>query len=427
VRKPCDVLVYPGGTEIGLEIQRALCQCKNMRLHSAGLDVSNHAPYVFSRHYIMPSIGDPTWLATLNQILVTHGIDFIYPAHDDVLVALARNATQIEARIVSSPPDTCLISRSKSQTYKLFEGVLPVPRLYSSWEMVKEYPVFVKPDKGQGSHGAHIADSAETLFHLMTRDKSSIVMEYLPGDEYTVDCFTDRERGLLFCQGRQRVRTKAGISMNSRAVDDTAFRKYAEVIAERLPCHGAWFFQLKKDKNGTYMLLEVGPRLAGTMAFHRVKGVNFALLSIYEQKSLPVRIQTNKIDIQIDRALINRYKHDATYSSVYVDLDDTLLINNKVNTALVRFLYQCVNREVRIVLLTRHAQDVEQSLRRFRLWGLFDEIKHIGALSRKSDFIKDRDAIIIDDSFSERQEVYGSLGILTFDCSMLEMLIDDRE
>lgn len=293
--------------------------------------------------------------------------------------------------------------------------------------MVKEYPVFVKPDKGQGSHGAHIADSAETLFHLITRDKSSIVMEYLPGDEYTVDCFTDRQRGLLFCQGRQRVRTRDGISMNSRAVDDIAFRKYAEVIAQRLPCHGAWFFQLKEDKNGTYTLLEVGARLAGTMAFHRVKGVNLALLSIYEQKRLPVKIQTNNIDVQLDRALINRYKHDVTYSAVYVDLDDTLLINDKVNTSLARFLYQCVNREVRIVLLTRHTRAVEHGLRRFRLWGLFDEIKHIGALSRKSDFIKERDAILIDDSFSERQEVCGSLGILTFDCSMLEMLIDDRE
>jgi len=44
----------------------------------------------------------------------------------------------------------------------------------------------------------------------------------------------------------------------------------------------------------------------------------------------------------------------------------------------------------------------------------------------KSAFISEKDAIFIDDSFSERKEVHTRLGVPTFDCSMIEMLFDDR-
>ena len=33
-------------------------------------------------------------------------------------------------------------------------------------------------------------------------------MDYLPGKEYTVDCFSHRTHGLMFCSGRERVRVK---------------------------------------------------------------------------------------------------------------------------------------------------------------------------------------------------------------------------
>jgi len=54
--KYINVLILPGGTEIGLEIWRALKDCKDIRLYSAASDVSNHAPYVFARHFIVPGV-----------------------------------------------------------------------------------------------------------------------------------------------------------------------------------------------------------------------------------------------------------------------------------------------------------------------------------------------------------------------------------
>lgn len=419
------VLVFPGGTEIGLEIWNALRQCKEVVLHSAAADVSNHAPYVFTRHFVLPSVHEPGWLEALNALVERLRIDYLFPAHDDVIAALAVEAPRVRARVVSSPPETCLVARSKRRTYRALQGVVPVPDVYAA-DAVPAFPVFVKPDRGQGSQGTFIADGPDELQRLNPDPERTLLVEYLPGDEYTVDCFSDRQAGLLFSQGRRRIRTRSGISMHSRPVHDPAFSDYARAIASQLSLHGAWFFQVRRDRRGVLKLLEVAPRVAGTAVVSQVRGVNLPLLSLYEQERVPVEILLNEADVEVDRALINRYRHTVAYRTVYVDFDDTLILRGGVNLDLVRFLYQCVNRGIRLVLLTRHAADIHASLRRHRLDSLFDDVVQMSREANKAEYITEREAILIDDSFRERLAVGQQRGIPTFDCSMVEMLQDER-
>jgi len=422
---PKRVLVFPGGTEIGLEVNRSLGYCKEIELHSAGTDVSNHAPFVFRNHDVVPDINDPTWVGRLNAVIDRHAIDYVIPAHDDVVLALARHVDDLRAKVITSPLATCEIARSKTKTYRWLAGVVPAPALLDPSCDV-EFPVFVKPDVGQGSQGAALVLDREQLSARLQERPDLLVMEYLPGEEFTVDCFSDRERGVLFCAGRRRVRMRNGISMDSYGVESPEFLAIASAISTQLEFHGAWFFQVRRDSQGELKLLEVAPRLAGTMALHRVQGINFPLLSIFEQERMPIRILRNSANVRIDRALANRYRHDLSYQTVYVDLDDTLLVRNLVNTELVRFLYQCVGRGIRIVVLTRHAEDPNETLARFRLTGLPDEVVHLRCGESKAEFVTRHPAIFIDDSFSERLSVFEATGTPTFDCSMIEMLLDDR-
>lgn len=421
------VLVFPGGTEIGLEIHRSLSLCKEVRLYSAGSDISNHAPYVFARHFILPSIHEDGWLTSLNEILAREQIDYIFPAYDDIIVALVRNQQNIAARIVSSPLETCLITRSKSQTYKLLSGIVPVPKQFMSVASIAEYPIFIKPDRGQGSQGASLVFTPEQLQVELESKPNTIMLEYLQGAEYTVDCFSDREKGLLYCAGRQRLRVRSGIAVDSVLAENRLFVEYANLILKKLQLHGAWFFQLKEDKHGVLKLLEVAPRIAGTMALHRVQGINFPLLSIFEQERYPIQVMINPIHVKIDRALTNRYAHNIQFETVYMDLDDTLIINGLINVQAMSFLFQCINENKKIVLLTKHSGDLSRTLRKYRLDGIFDKIIHLASGASKADYVQENDAIFIDDSFSERKAVHDRKGIPTFDCSMLEMLLNERK
>jgi len=421
-----NILVLPGGTEIGMEIWRALKDCKEIRLYAASSDDAHHDPYVFARHFLVPDVHEPTWLETLNEVLAEQKIHYVFPAHDDVALSLAECASRLRAGIVSSPLKTCRTARSKIATYECLRGVVPLPVVYDDPASISEFPVFVKPDIGQGSGDVHLILNMEQLFRCLAAPKRYVVTEYLPGEEFTIDCFSDRERGLLFCSGRTRSRTRSGISMKSRLVHEEIFHGYAASISKKMEFHGAWFFQMKKDRQGKLKLLEVAPRIAGTMALNRVRGVNFPLLSIYEQERIPVQIMMNQVDVEIDRALVNRYRHNVRYRTVYVDLDDTLILHGRVNTALVQFLYQCVNESIRLVLLSRHDGNVERTLQLHRLGSLFDAVIQIDRKASKADYIREADAILIDDSFRERMDVHCRLGIMTFDCSMIEMLLDER-
>ena len=162
------------------------------------------------------------------------------------------------------------------------------------------------------------------------------------------------------------------------------------------------------------------------MAVHRVLGVNFPLLSIYESLRVPIDLLLVDTDVTIDRPLTNRYCHDLRYSTVYVDLDDTLVVRGEVNVRLVGFLFQCINEGRRLVLLTRHRHDLDATLASHRLSGLWDAVIRVADGERKADYIVERDAILIDDSFRERHEAHAHAGVDTFDSSMVELLVDSR-
>lgn len=422
-----NVLVFPAGTEIGLALYQSMKYCKEVRLFGAGQDISNHARFAYPNYHHLPSIYEEGWLECLIELCHSLSIDYIFPAYDDIIVALIRHKTSIPATIISSSEKTCEITRSKSKTYRCLRGHIRVPDMFDSPDKVKNYPVLVKPDMGQGSFGVSKINNRQDLVTALSSLSNSIICEYLPGEEYTVDCFSDRKLGVMFAQARSRRRTLNGISVNTITEDLSEVMTLAEIINEKLHLRGAWFFQLKRADDGGLALLEVAPRIAGTMATNRVTGVNFPLLSIFEHERLPITIMTNPGQVELDRALCNRYRHNVHFDTLYIDLDDTLLIGDQINVDLIRLIFDCINRGKLVKLITRHKKDLLSTLTKHRLYQLFDEVIHLKNGECKSSCITEKNAIFIDDSFAERQEVSSNLGILTFDCSMAEMLIDQAE
>ena len=173
--------------------------------------------------------------------------------------------------------------------------------------------------------------------------------------------------------------------------------------------------------------MEVAPRIAGTMGLYRNLGINFALLSIYDALGLDIEVINNKYSLEIDRAFINRFNLDYCYKNVYIDLDDTIIIKNNINPKVMEFLYQCLNSNIKLHLLTRHLsrfnEDVVEVLKKWRINELFDSIITVPKNDKKSYYIKEKSAIFIDDSFSERFDVLKNIKIPVFDVSSIESLI----
>lgn len=420
------VLVFPCGSEIGLEINRALAYSTHFCLVGAS-SVDDHGRHVY-RHYVggLPHVDAPDFIEALNRVIAAEQIDFVVPAHDSAVLKMAEHAAIIRARVITSPAATCRICRSKAATYVALEDCLAIPARYVASDALP-FPVFLKPDVGQGSKGTALAHSSGEVQALLQRDPSLLVLEYLPGREYTVDCFTDRHGRLRFAEGRERVRILNGISVSARSVADPRFLAMAERINARLALRGVWFYQVKERADGELVLLEVAPRVAGTMALLRASGVNFIELSLYDAMDYDVSILRNPLQLEIDRALCSRYVMDYHYDWVYLDFDDTLIVDGAVNGEAMRLLYQWRNQGKRVVLLSKHRYDIQQSMARHAISSaLFEQIIIIDPAQEKADFIDQRPAIFIDDSFAERLKVFERTGIAVFAPDALEALIDWR-
>ena len=427
-----NILVFPCGSEIALEVYRAVNHSTHFNLIGAN-SIDDHGQFVFE-NYIggLPFITAPDFLEKFGQVIRENNIDAVYPAMDSVIELLKNNEDLLGCKVVSSPIETTQICLSKSRTYKVLENIVKVPKTYTAYELVKAggpFPVFAKPDIGYGSRGAKKISSVEDLKAHLALYPSCILSEFLPGKEYTVDCFTNSNGKLLFAAARERCRIMNGISVNTKPVKENAeeFMDFAQKINEAIKFQGAWFYQVKRDANGSLTLLEIASRFGGSSSLFRAQGINFALMSLFDAFDIPVSILRNGYDVVMDRALDNKYKLDLKYSEVFIDFDDCIYLEKEfVNDAMMAFLYRCVNKGIKVTLLSRHDDEklgkLDELLDKLRIRQVFDRIIHLNPSQKKIDSIDNTDSIFIDDSFAERKAVADKFNIPVFSLDMIEAL-----
>ncbi len=423
-----NVAIFPAGTEIGLEIHNALRFVKDINIIGlAGIE--DHSSFVYKNIEIdAPYIDDDNLIPYLKTMIAKHNIEYIFPAHDEAVMILTEFETELGIKVVAPSANTANICRYKSKTYALLEPYGFVPKTFTKDELNEDsFPLFIKPDKGQGSNGAMIIHSMSKLLDVPNLEEN-VICEYLPQEEYTVACVSDHNYKLLYAGQRTRSRVKTGISVSSLDVPlDASVKIIAEQIGTTLQMSGAWFFQVKKNKHGEYKLLEVAARIAGSMGLHRNQGINFPLLSLYIKDKMNVGIIENSLSFQLDRAFISRYKQNFDYEHVYIDFDDTILLEDKINPFMMHFLYQCQNKGIALHLITRHNRIVEETLKQLHIdKDLFKNIIHITDKKPKSLYITEEKAIFIDDAFSERLDIHKACQIPVFDLDSIESLIDWR-
>lgn len=422
------LLIFPAGTEVAFEIVNALKYSKFVELYG-GTSADDHSQFVYKNLITgFPCISESSFLEYLNDVIDNYEIDSVYPAHDSASVFFSIHAQEIHAQVIITDKKTTEICRSKKKTYEYLCEENFIPKTFFSVEDVETYPVFVKPNIGQGAVGTQIIYNSNELERAIHKDPSLIICEYLPGTEYTIDCFTDKNGLLLVSKIRDRQRVRAGISARSREYKpDQSIVNIAQIINKRLNFKGAWFFQVKKNLEGKYILMEISPRIPGTMGLSRNLGINFPMLTLFVFWGYEISIIDNGYDIILDRAFYSAYKIECEYDHIYIDFDDTITLNGVPNPEVIKYLYQAKNSGKIIHILSKHTGNIREDLKRcFLSECLFDEIKVIPIEDEKSNYILNKNAIFIDDSFTERKKIKDRLGIPVFDVDMIESLIDWR-
>lgn len=422
-----NVLIFGGGSYTSCQIYFSLKDSLRFKPILASSN-DNHSTFICKDAITdLPYDSSPDFLDGINKCIEEYNIDFIIPTHDTAALRLMEKEEMIKASVVCSPLETARICRYKTLTYKALKGLGFLPKLYDLDDAGLEYPVFVKDDAGQGGRDAFLVKSRDDLIYIRP-DLTYVACEYLPGQEITIDCFTDRHGELRYIMPRSRERLLNGISARARNLQLTEeLRSIVEGIASRITFHGYWFVQCRQDQYGRYKLMEISTRFAGTFGLSKNLDVNLPLLALQDFSGQDIDILPNPYIITSDKIYIDRYKINYDYERVYIDFDDTLVFERKrYNTEAMRFLYQCINKGKKLVLITKHAYNLKETAEKIRFdMGIFDDIIEVPEDKPKYLYMDcDMPSIFIDNAFTERKEVKEHLGIPAFDVSNIEALID---
>lgn len=422
-----NIFVFPCGSEIALEVARSLEGDRHFHL-IGGASVKDHGRFVFDDIVQdVPWIDSDDFVPYIKKIVAEWKVDLVYPATDMAIVVLKRAEKELGVPVVSSQLETAEVCLSKRKTYDALKGVVRLPEIFDPNASLP-YPVFAKPEIGHSSRGTAVLRSKAEKDDFLSKNSNVLLLELLTGEEYTVDCFTDRKGQLLFSGARVRNRVSNGISVGTYPVPNECraeFSSIASRINQTMQMRGAWFVQLKRNRSGELTLLEVAARFGGSSGLYRGLGVNFAMLSIWDALGFDVSVVPNDFGIEMDRALDNRYKLCIGFDEIFLDYDDTIVMSatGKINPKVMQLVFSCINRNVKVTVLSRHRGDLVAELKAHKIDGLFTRVIHIPEDADKTAYIDNKKAVFVDDSYAERANVLRETGLPVFGLDMIDALI----
>lgn len=412
------ILIAPGTTGIGMEIMRSLRRAKQVQLLGCGFDAKKGLEQDFSDFIFMPKPVDASHLSRmLTSIVKSHEIDLIYLAHDQWLrfltcIDLPR---EMQERIINLPSGFNSVLLSKRQTYATLNIKHLKPKIIDLVDSSSIFPVFAKPDIGQGSINARAIHNQDELRKLLGNldlksNSEYVITEFLPGPEFTIDCFSNSRHEVLYSQSRIRMKTHSGIAIETRQIDLPNINEWAEAISQQYNLIGAWFFQLKEDMNGNLKLLEIGIRVAGASGINRVLGVNLALMNLYQFLGHQVKVLKQNIDVVYFQPS-NSARVSLKIRDAFFDYDDTLTHDGIINERIKEHMLKLHNAGSRVFLLTRNQNDLDSSLSTCGLLPIIERVIKVTNSEKKSDFIVGAENFLfVDDSHQERLDVYSNKG-----------------
>jgi carbamoyl-phosphate synthase large subunit len=317
MNEPIHVLMTGGGAPGAAGILHCLQQDPSIRITVADQRPDAIGKYLTTDFAAIPAGDDPAFIPSILLLCRQKNIQVVLPLVTKELLPLARSADAFReagVMVMVSPAAALEIANNKSQLYQFLQWrdiAVPDFRVVETIGQFKEAllelgypekPVCFKPSVSNGSRGFRIIDDrideSRLLFqekpgHCYIRSEEAIrilgsttfpellVSEYLPGEEYSVDCLANQGE-LIIALPRIRTKMLQGISVKGEFINDDSIIDYCRKIIASLQLHGNIGIQVKRAANGECLLLEINPRVQGTISAALGAGVNLPLLAIQQ-------------------------------------------------------------------------------------------------------------------------------------------------
>ncbi|MGA1822295.1 MAG: ATP-grasp domain-containing protein [Thermoplasmatota archaeon] len=290
--EPYCVLITSAGVASAVNVIQSLRSQdrRSVRIISGDMNPLAAGLYLSDGHYILPRIDDPAYMETLIDISMKEGAGAVIPIFSREIELIAGRIGELhDAGIGCILPgqDTVRMINDKVEFSRwLFENGFPGPEVLGP--DTTDFPVFVKPRKGSSSKGARMIRSREELSAIDPRE--TIIQQYVPGVEYTIDFLASPEHELMGAVPRERIEVKDGKAVKARTVELPEGIDLLSRIVMESEYSGPGNLQVMKGEDGMYVI-ELNPRFsAGGLPLATASGPNFPLMlleMIFEGKTEP--------------------------------------------------------------------------------------------------------------------------------------------
>lgn len=247
------------------------------------VDISTTAPAIYhaDKYYIVPRINDEKFIGEIIRICKEEDIHLIVPTIDTELKKLSDNKILIEsntnAKVLVSSEEVIKICRDKYNTQDFFEkNGFKMPHLVTKKDIDEKnyrFPLFIKPLNGSSSINTFKINNERELEFFLEYVPNPIVQEFIEGDEYTIDVFTDFKSNLITIVPRQRIATRGGEVLKGITKKDREIIEEVKKVIYKLKPIGHITVQCMKTKDGI-KFIEINPRFGGGAPISIKAGAN---------------------------------------------------------------------------------------------------------------------------------------------------------
>jgi len=345
IDKPITVLLTGAGAP-GMPGILTCLKNAPRELRLIGVDMDPNAPSRkdFAGFYAVPAAKEDSFIPTILEIAKQERVDIIVPCVTRELAKFAESKPMFtEAGIVvaTMDPDTIEIANNKGKLLTTIKQAgLPTAAFYLA-NTVEEveigfnklgYPekaVCVKAVEGNGSRAVRLIDPNISMSNLFFNEKPNgmyiskndlmellqetpkfpkelMLMQMLPGDEFSVDLVArDGETLTALCRkGMQVVSSNQTMSV---VVDEPEVIAQCEKVVALLKLSGNIGFDLKCDEAGVPYILEINPRFTGGIVTCLAADANMPWLGICSWLGLPFDKPKLRIGVKMQRYWNERF------------------------------------------------------------------------------------------------------------------------
>jgi carbamoyl-phosphate synthase large subunit len=325
-----NILMTGGGAPGAAGILQCLQKNSLFNITLADANPEATGRYLIKDFEVIPFADNPAFKDSVLSICRKKNIHIVLPLVTKELIPLSQSIKEFEsagAKLLVSPATSLEIANNKSRLYEFLQwrGIaVPEFRVAETLQQFKKavdelgYPakkVCFKPSVSNGSRGFRIISEEINELDLLFNYKPSatylslqdaerilasgtfpelLISEYLPGEEYSVDCLANHGKSILIVP-RLRKRMINGITVEGEFIKEETIISYCTQLINELQLHGNIGIQVKKSSSGQFLLLEINPRVQGTISAALGAGINLPELAVKQELSLPISTEELQI------------------------------------------------------------------------------------------------------------------------------------